>query len=175
MSMNDRRVWTNKRYMIVASFFITFFLNLPSLSTAFTRAEYHNFQRSIVEYRSRLNPGFKKVKRKTTKYIVVHTSELGLKTTLRVVSKGKRLRNGRRTKGGHTHYVIARSGRAYRILDKKYVADHAGRSMWNKETNLSKISIGIELVGYHYAPISQNQYRSLGILIDILQGRIWLG
>ncbi len=135
-----------------------------------TRTTSDAFQRSIVDYRSRLNPKFNKVKRQTTTYIIVHTSELGLNTTLRVVAKGKRFRNGRRTHGGHTHYVIARNGRTYRILDKQYVADHAGRSMWNGKTDLSKRSIGIELVGYHYAEISKEQYRSVGLLIDILQG-----
>jgi N-acetyl-anhydromuramyl-L-alanine amidase AmpD len=50
------------------------------------------------------------------------------------------------------------------------VADHAGRSMWNGQTDLSRYSIGIELVGYHYAPISVQQYRSVGLLIKILQG-----
>jgi N-acetyl-anhydromuramyl-L-alanine amidase AmpD len=123
-----------------------------------------------VDYRSRLNHNFKKIKRKKTKYIIVHTSELGLKITLKVVSKGKRLRNGRSTNGGHTNYVIARNGRTYRVLDKKYEADHAGLSMWKGEADISKISIGIELVGYHYATISESQYRSVGILIDILQG-----
>ena len=167
--MNDRRVWNNKRFIRVASFFITYLLLLPSLSTAFTQADRGTFQRSIVDSRQQLNPRFKKVERKKTNYIVVHTSELGLETTLRVVSKGKRFRNGRRTNGGHTHYVVARNGRTYRILDKTYVADHAGRSMWNSETDLSKISVGIELVGYHYAPISDKQYRSVGMLIDILQ------
>jgi hypothetical protein len=122
-----------------------------------------------VDFRSRLNPDFKKVKRKKTKYIIVHTSELGLKMTQRVVLKGKRFRNGRRTNGGHAHYVIAKNGRTYRILDKKYEADHAGLSMWNGETDISKISIGIELVGHHEASISESQYRSVGILIDILQ------
>ena len=159
----------NKRFIIFASFLITFLLTLPSLSAAFTRAERNKFQRSIVDFRSRLNPGYKKNQRKKTKYIIVHTSELGLKTTLRVVSKGKRLRDGQNTDGGHAHYVIARNGRTYRILDKKYMADHAGRSMWNGETDLSQISIGIELVGYHYATISEKQYRSASILIEILQ------
>jgi N-acetylmuramoyl-L-alanine amidase len=168
--MNYRPVWHNKRFIIVASLFITFLFILPSLSTAYTLKESDKFQRSIVDFRSRLNPRFKKVRRKNTKYIVVHTSELGLKTTLRVVSEGKRFRSGRRTNGGHTHYVIARNGRTYRILDKKYVADHAGLSMWNGEEDLSNFSIGIELVGYHYAPISEEQYKSVGILIDILQG-----
>ena len=78
--------------------------------------------------------------------------------------------NGQRTDGGHIHYVIARNGRTYRILDKAYAADHAGISMWNGETDISKVSIGIELVGYHYTPISEDQYRAVGILIDILQG-----
>ncbi len=89
--------------------------------------------------------------------------------TLKVVSRGKRVSDRRRTHGGHTHYVIARDGRTFRILDKKYEADHAGRSMWNGETDISKISIGIELVGYHYLPITEHQYRSVGLLIDILQ------
>ena len=167
--MIDRRVNHHKRFKIVASFFITFLLIYPSLSIADTHTDVRSFQRSIVDHRSRLNPRFKKVIRKQTQYVIVHTAELGLSSTLRVVSKGKHLRSGRRTRGGHTHYVIARNGRTYRVLDRKYVADHAGRSMWNGASNLSRISIGIELVGYHYAPITANQYRSLGLLIEILQ------
>jgi len=170
IAMKDRTGWNHRRFTLFLSIFIAFLLILPASSTAFSRTERNAFQRSIVDSRRQLNPRFKKVKRKKTNYIIVHTSELGLKTTLRVVSKGKHFRNGRRTHGGHTHYVIARNGRTYRIMDKKYVADHAGRSMWDGETDLSKISIGIELAGYHYAPISDKQYRSVGMLIDILQG-----
>lgn len=167
--MIDRRMRYNKQFVIIVFICVFFLFNLPSLSAAFTQTERSNFQRSIVDFRSRLNPSYKKVHRKKTKYIIVHTSELSLKTTLRVVSKGKHLRNGRRTNGGHAHYVIARNGLTYRILDKKYVADHAGRSMWNGKTDISKLSIGIELVGHHYAPISEKQYRSAGTLIEILQ------
>jgi len=167
--INDRPRFYHKRFIIVVPLFLAFLFNLTSLSDAYTRSDCRGFQRSIVDFRSRLNPEFKKVKRKKTKYIIVHTSELGLKMTQRVVLKGKRFRNGRRTNGGHTHYVIARNGRTYRILDKKYEADHAGLSMWNGETDISKISIGIELVGHHEASISESQYRSVGILIDILQ------
>ena len=156
--------------MLAASFCMTLLIMVPSLSSAFSRTDRDRFQRSIVDYRPRLNPGFKKIKRNSTQYIIVHTSELGLDYTLRVVSKGKQFRNGRRTFGGHTNYVIARNGRTYRIMNKKWVADHAGRSMWNGKTDLSRMSIGIELVGYHYAPITEQQYRSVGLLIDILQG-----
>jgi N-acetylmuramoyl-L-alanine amidase len=168
--MRDFSNFYNKRLIWGISLFFAFIFNLPPVSFAYPLKERIKLQRSIVDYRFRLNPGYKKVQRKKTKYIIVHTSELGRKMTLRVVSKGKQLRNGRRTHGGHAHYVIARNGSTYRILDKKYVADHAGLSMWNGETDISKISIGIELVGYHYAPITESQYRSVGILIDILQG-----
>lgn len=159
-----------KQFIIVVCFLIALFINPPCSSIAYTQTDYNRFQRAIVDLRLRLNPEFKRIKRKKTKYIIVHTSELGLKATLRVVSRGKQLRSGQRTNGGHIHYVIARNGRTYRILDKKYTADHAGLSIWNGETDISKVSIGIELVGYHYTSITQNQYRSVGILIDILQG-----
>jgi hypothetical protein len=157
--------------LIIIGYFLIACIVIPaSSSIASPKANDQSFQRAIVDYRSRLNPNFKEVKRQTTKYIIVHTSELGLNTTLRVVSRGKHLHNGQRTDGGHTHYVIARNGRTYRILDKAYVADHAGISMWDGGTDISKVSIGIELVGYHYTPITEEQYRSVGILIDILQG-----
>jgi len=146
-----------------------FLLTSPFPASAVPRADSIQFQRSIVDYRSQLNPRFKKIKRQKTQYIIVHTAELGGQTTLRVVSRGKRFRSGRGTHGGHAHYVIARNGRTYRILDKQYVADHAGISMWDGNTDISRLSIGIELVGYHYAPIADAQYRSLGLLLDILQ------
>ena len=136
----------------------------------YSKTERHAFQKAIIDRQRQLHPRFKKITREKTKYIIVHTSEAGFKTTLKVVSKGKFLRGRRLTYGGHANYVIARDGRTYRILDKKYEADHAGLSMWKGETDISKVSIGIELVGYHYTGITGKQYRSIGILIDILQG-----
>ena len=171
-SMSISCIFYNNRFIIAVFLSVTFLLNLPFASAAYTRTDLQSFQRSIYDYRRHLNPKFKKVKRKKTNYIIVHTSELGLEKTLRVVSGGKRVSNGQITYGGHTHYVIARNGRTYRILDKQYEADHAGRSMWNGETDISKVSVGIELVGYHYTPITEHQYRSVGILINILQG-VW--
>ncbi len=135
-----------------------------------TRSERGEFQRSIIDKRHALNRNYKKVLRKKTKYIIVHTSEAGLRSTLNTISGGKCLSgSGRWTCGGHAHYVIARDGRTYRLLDKDFIADHAGLSMWDGETDLSQVSIGIELVGYHYSPITAAQYRSVGVLIDILK------
>ncbi len=167
--MNGSATFNNCRTIWVGFLLASILFYLPSSATAATRADIQKFQRSIIDYRWQLNPKFKKVKRAKTSYIIVHTSELGLNPTLKVISKGKRVSASRRTHGGHTHYVIARDGRTYRILDRKYKADHAGLSMWNGQSDISKISIGIELVGYHYSPITNHQYRSIGFLIDILQ------
>lgn len=153
---------------LVLLLMVPFWFESPEAAT--TRAEREAFQRSMVDKRHDLNRSYKKVLRKRTKYIIVHTSEAGIRSTLNTVSGGKCLRGSRRwTCGGHAHYVIARDGRPYRVLDREYIADHAGLSMWDGETDLSRVSIGIELVGYHYAPITPEQYRSVAVLIDILK------
>ncbi|MBW2406730.1 MAG: N-acetylmuramoyl-L-alanine amidase [Deltaproteobacteria bacterium] len=124
---------------------------------------------TIIDYRWRLNPLFPKRERKNTKYIIVHTTECDLKTTLKIVSEGKQDDFKWVSRGGHTHYVIARDGKTYRILDEKFRAHHAGRSMWNGERNINRVSVGIELVGYHNGDITASQYKSVGLLIKILK------
>ena len=142
----------------------------PGLTAqTYSRSDLVRFQNRIIDYRSRINPRFQKRVRPKTRLIIVHTSELGLESTLRVVSKGKRFKNGRTSPGGHANYVVARNGKVYRILDKKYRADHAGLSMWNGVSDVSDISVGIEFVGYHYAPLTPSQYRSAGMLLFILK------
>ena len=135
----------------------------------YSRSALVHFQNRIIDCRSRINPRFKKRARPRTRLIIVHTSELGLKSTLKVVSRGKRYNNGRTTPGGHANYVVARNGKVYRILDKKFRADHAGLSMWNGVADVSDISVGIEFVGYHYAPLTHSQYKSAGMLLFILK------
>lgn len=169
MKKPEKRLFLRARNAFFFVLPVAFFLLGASFSEAYTGAERANFQRSIIDYRSRLNPGFPKIKRKETKYIIVHTSEAGLQGTLCTVSAGKRIHALGSTAGGHAHYVIARNGCTYRTLHKDLRADHAGKSMWNGETDISSFSIGIELVGYHYTPITKKQYRSVGILIDILK------
>ncbi len=122
----------------------------------------------IIDYRRHLSRRYRKIRRRYTKFIIVHTSEAGLKSTLRTVCKGK-VRHGRRyTRGGHANYVISRNGTIYLILDHRYMADHAGRSMWNGLRNISRYSVGIELVGYHYGQITSSQYRALRYLLKKL-------
>ena len=144
-------------------------LALTTDSFGFSKKEYRNFEKSIIDYRHHLNPHFKKIKRNCTRYIIVHTSECDLKTTLKIVSKGKQDNHKWVSRGGHANYVIARNGKTYRILDKKYIANHAGLSMWNGQYGISRISIGIELVVYHDRDITARQYKSIRILTDILK------
>lgn len=119
----------------------------------------------IVDYRKCVHKKFKKRLRRSTKFIIIHTSEGGLKSTLKTICKGK----PGLSYGGHANYVIARNGTVYRTLDKKYRADHAGRSIWDGITDLSSYSIGIELVGYHYATITESQYAALRDVLPQLQ------
>jgi N-acetylmuramoyl-L-alanine amidase len=145
------------------------FLLLPSESVGSTHKKHRLFMDAVIDYRGHLNPRFPKRTRKSTKYIIVHTSECDLKTTLKIVSEGKQDNFKWVTRGGHTHYVIARDGQTYRILDQKFRAHHAGRSMWNGERRINRVSVGIELVGYHNRDITASQYKSVGLLIEILK------
>jgi hypothetical protein len=112
----------------------------------------------VMDYQSHLPRTFKKHRRASTRFIIIHSTESGLKSALRSLSKG-----------GYANYLIAPNGTIYRILDKLYRADHAGLSMWNGLTDISSHSIGIELVGYHNDPFTDKQYNALKWLIGVLQ------
>jgi N-acetylmuramoyl-L-alanine amidase len=127
------------------------------------------FAIKTIDYQRRLNPQFSKRVRPETRFIILHSTESRLPSALRTLSRGK-VRLGRYlTRGGHAHYLVARNGAIYRILDAKYWANHAGVSMWNGLEDLSDYSIGIELEGYHNLPFSQAQYLSLKRLLAELQ------
>ena len=112
----------------------------------------------IVDYQQHLPRSFKKRLRKSNRFIVLHSTESGLRSALRTLSRR-----------GHSNYLVARNGTIYRILDKKYRSHHAGLSMWNGLRDISSHSIGIELVGYHNDPFTASQYDSLKWLIEVLQ------
>lgn len=122
----------------------------------------------VYNYRSKLNPRFRKISRKSTRYIIIHTSEAGFESTMRTVTRGKKVGRYRYTRGGHANYFIARNGRVYSVVFHKYRADHAGLSMWEGIRDISSHSIGIELVGYHYGQITKAQYKNLGKLLKFL-------
>jgi N-acetylmuramoyl-L-alanine amidase len=125
----------------------------------------------IVDYQAQLGPRFVKRPRKETRFIIVHSTECRLESALRTLSRGKVRRGRYITRGGHANYLVARSGRIYRLLDPRYRADHAGVSMWNGVENLSDVSLGVELEGFHDEPFSAAQYRSLRWLLGVLRRR----
>ncbi len=125
----------------------------------------------IKDYQKHLNPRFAKRPRQSTRFIVVHSTEGSLPSSLRTLSRGKVRRRRYVSRGGHAHYLIAKNGTVYRILNPKYRANHAGVSMWNGVERLSDHSLGIELEGYHNVPFTDRQYRSLRELLRILQKR----
>ena len=127
------------------------------------------FAIKIIDYQRRLNPNFTKRVRHETRFIIVHSTESRLPSALRTLSRGKVRRGRYLTRGGHAHYLVARSGSIYKIVDPKFWANHAGVSMWNGLEDLSDYSIGVELEGYHNIPFSEAQYSSLARLLDELK------
>ena len=146
-------------------------LLVPADSSAFSKRVQRQFADAIIDYRAHLSPRFEKIKRTSTRYIIVHTSETDLKTALKLLSEGKQDDGRWISRGGHGHYVLARDGQAYLVLDEKYRANHAGLSMWNGQTDISSISVSIEFVAYHDGFLTDRQYDSARVLIDILKNR----
>ncbi len=96
--------------------------------------------------------------RSETRFIILHTTEGAAK------GAGEKL-----ARYGEAHYMIDQAGRIYRIIDRRRVAYHCGRSMWDGRTALDTCSIGIEMVGYHNVDLSAAQYRALRELLNELK------
>ncbi|MEJ2247820.1 MAG: peptidoglycan recognition family protein [Acidobacteriota bacterium] len=96
--------------------------------------------------------------RQSTRYIVLHTTE-----GAEVGALDKVIRYG------EANYFVSNTGIVYRIIDKKKIAKHTGRSMWEGLTTIDNYSIGIEVVGYHNKDIKDAQYDALRELLRQLQ------
>ncbi|MGA0332899.1 MAG: N-acetylmuramoyl-L-alanine amidase [Kiritimatiellia bacterium] len=100
----------------------------------------------------------KRSPRKSTEYIILHTTEGAGKGSL------EKLR-----KYGEAHYMVDVDGKVTRIIHRDRIATHAGRSMWNGQTNMDNVSIGIEVVGYHDKPVTPEQTKALRELLRQLK------
>ena len=96
--------------------------------------------------------------RPSTDYIILHTTEAPSHGSLTDVYNN-----------GTANFVVDWGGVVYRIIDRRKLALHAGRSMWKGLTNMDDYSIGIEVVGYHDRDISPAQYAALKQLLFELQ------
>jgi len=66
------------------------------------------------------------------------------------------------------HYLIARDGRIYQLVDERYRAWHAGRSRWAADADLNSSSIGVELDNNGAEPFPPEQIEALlGLLADL--------
>lgn len=96
--------------------------------------------------------------RKTTKFIILHTTEGTAKGSLEKLSAN-----------GECHYVVDTDGTVYSIVPRGKIAYHCGKSMWNGETRLDNVSVGIEIVGWHDREITDAQYASVRKLLAELK------
>ncbi|MDI6742691.1 MAG: peptidoglycan recognition family protein [Smithella sp.] len=102
--------------------------------------------------------------RPSTRYIILHTTEGSLDGSLRKVHRY-----------GEAHYFVTPTGKVYRIIDRRRIATHTGRSMWNGKTTLDNMSIGIEVVGFHDKDITPAQYAALKELLRQLKRTYRIG
>lgn len=69
------------------------------------------------------------------------------------------------------HYLIARDGRIYYLVDEKLRAWHAGDSYWGGNRDLNSASIGIELDNNGNEPFAEAQMAALLALLADLRAR----
>lgn len=69
------------------------------------------------------------------------------------------------------HYLIAKNGTIYKMIDPKYKGRHAGLSDFDGYFSVNRISIGICLVNNGHQEYTHEQYRSLAWLVNVLQHR----
>ena len=114
---------------------------------------------SSFRIRNKYSPlNSKRPLRPYTKYIILHTTEGEEAGSLNKVYLE-----------GLANYFVSKSGVIYRIIDKRKIARHAGRSMWDGQTTIDNYSIGIEVVGYHDKDIMDAQYDAVRELLRQLQ------
>lgn len=99
----------------------------------------------------------------TRNYIVVHNDGAGLNAiSTRYVLQRRRLAY---------HYFIARDGVIHQWKDLKYVAFHAGVSLWQGIRDWNDFSIGICLQGTNLLGYTDAQYQALTLLKNYINMR----
>jgi N-acetylmuramoyl-L-alanine amidase len=95
--------------------------------------------------------------------IIHHTSNENIEHSLRVLTGT--------TPRVSAHYLIARDGRIYNLVDERQRAWHAGASYWGGQRDLNSSSIGIELDNNGNEPFAEPQMRALLSLLADLKAR----
>ena len=111
---------------------------------------------TIYDYFSKWNR--ERPVRQRTDFIILHTTEGGDSGALRKLHEN-----------GEANYFLDSRGNIFKVIDRRKVALHAGRSMWNGRTELDNYSVGIEVTGYHDGDITPAQYAALRELVTQLK------
>ena len=88
--------------------------------------------------------------RKSTRYIILHTTEGDAAGALSKLSKR-----------GEANYMLEKNGKVNRILKPKQISMGCGRSLWEGLYNLDNYSINIEIEGYHNNGLTQKPLSSI--------------
>jgi N-acetylmuramoyl-L-alanine amidase len=91
--------------------------------------------------------------RKPNFVIIHHTAQTAVDTTLKTFTLTRTQVSA--------HYVIAKDGRIYHMLNDYLRAWHAGNSKWGNLTDINSSSIGIELDNNGFEPFTEAQMNSL--------------
>lgn len=113
----------------------------------------------VVEQRH--SPSFDR--RRPNFVILHHTSDASAEESLRTLTA--------RASGVSSHYLIAREGRIYYLVDERDRAWHAGESYWAGQRDLNSASIGIELDNNGREPFAEPQIAALLALLADLKTR----
>lgn len=113
--------------------------------------------------------GFAKANDRTIDTIVIHSTYNATGGDLFSVSK---IIDIYKSYGVSPHYLVARDGTVYRMVDEKNIAYHAGDSkMPDGRSNVNAFSIGIEVIGKDDGSPSDAQYDALKKLIADIETR----
>ena len=118
-------------------------------------------QRGGVPVEQRPSPNFNE--RRPNYVILHHTSSPKLEQALRTLTGGLREVSA--------HYLVARDGTIYYLVDELARAWHAGESYWMGQRDLNSASIGIELDNDGEAPFTEDQLEALLTLLADLKTR----
>ncbi len=113
--------------------------------------------------------GFTKISGRTIDTVVIHSTYNATGGDPFSISK---IIDIYKSYGVSPHYLLARDGTVYRMVEEKNVAYHAGDSeMPDGRTNVNAFSIGIEVIGKDDGSPSDAQYDSLKKLLDDIKSR----
>lgn len=118
-------------------------------------------ERANVPVAQRPSPNFDE--RRPNFVIFHHTSDDNAEEALRTLTDPVRKVS--------SHYLVARDGRIYYLVDERARAWHAGESYWGGNRDLNSASIGIELDNDGDEPFADAQIDSLLALLADLRAR----